>query len=450
VSRRPPSTLRTSLFIVIVSAMLFTVYSSCTVGPLAVKFFEALGANDFHFGLLAGIPQAMVAMLFVGAIVANSLDRRKPMFMIMFVTSRLLYIPVAFLPWWFPELPVEWLMGIIITLISVNYAMTHIGSMLWQSWMADLVPHRVLNHYWGTRQRAMSFTAAACGLAIAVLVAWAPSIRQTFPLLVAIGVTAGVTDIFLFFKVDEPPHHRVRNRHVLSLLVEPIRDRAYRGFLAFQCVWYVSAGVGGAFVWVYAVKILHMPAEGLVVLLIFHGLGVAASGKLWGKLADKHGHKPIFVTCLALKSVYLFGFMASTTPQVAYHVLPIVLLLDGVLNGGLLVATNGYQMKRSPRENRPMFIAAATGLAGICGGVATAVTGWGLNQVEGWSAVWYGYMVTPYHVVFALSIIARLGCVPMALVIHEPDSTHPRQLLSDIWSMRRILRSPTGDVTGSE
>ena len=446
---RKPSQLRTSLFIVIVSAMLFMVYSSCTAGPLAVKFFEAIGANDFHFGLMTGIAQAMVAMLFVGAIIASRLDHRKPMFMVMFVISRLLYLPIAFLPLWRPDLPIEWLMGIIITLIGFNYALTHIGSMMWQSWMSDLVPHRVLNHYWGNRQRAMSLTAAGCSLAIAAVLHYSSSpITFTFPLLVAIGVAAGVTDIFLFFKVDEPPHHPVRDRHVLSLLFEPIRDRAYRGFLGFQCVWYVSAGVGGAFVWVYAVRILKMPAEGMVLLLIFHGLGVAASGKLWGKLADKHGHKPVFVVCLALKSVYLFGFMASTSSHVAYYVLPGVLLLDGALNGGLLVATNGYQMKRSPRENRPMFIAAATGLCGIGGGIATALTGWGLHQIEGWSVVWYGFLITPYHLVFAASIVMRWGCVPMALVIHEPESSHPRALLSDMWSMRRNLRTPTTDERG--
>ncbi len=441
-SRTEPS-LRTSLWFVTFSGALFMVYDACVnpAWPIAVTFFETIGANDKHFGLMSGIAQIMVAMLFVGAMVTNVVPRRKPWFMLTFIVARMIYIPVAFGPVLFRQVPINTMMLIIIAMLGVSHALNHIGSMMWQSWMADLIPHRVLNHYWGVRQRAMSYTAMLCSAALAAFVFYydAP-ITTKFPMLVAAGVVAGVVDIVLFVNVREPQHHVVRHRHVLHLLLEPIADPDYRGFLVFQCLWAISAAVGGAFVWVYLTKIYNMPAAAMVLLLVFHRLGMGASGKLWGKLADKHGHKPVLLITLCLKPLFLLGFFLSTSIESAYVILPPILMLDGILNGGLFLAINGYQMKRSPRENRPMFIAAATGLCGICAGLATAGVGMLLERFEDWSAVIHGFVVTRYHVVFLASMLMRWSCVPLTAMVHEPTSSHPKRVLEDIWATRRLFR----------
>ena len=448
---RPPSTLRTSLWFVTFSGMLFTVYIACTnpSGPLAVEFFKKLGANDFHFGLMTGVAQVMIAMLFVGAMLANAVSRRKPLFMAVFIIARAVFIPIVFLPLIFRSASPNHMMLLIIGFLAVSHAMTHVGSMMWQSWMADLIPHCVLNHYWGVRQRAMSIMGIACSLTLAgvmwVCVQNGVPITTTFPILVIIGVVAGVVDIVLFVHVHEPQHHVVRNRHIVNLLTEPVRDRAYRGFLGFQCLWAISACIGGAYVWVYSVEILKMPGAAMVLLLAVHGLGMGVSGKLWGKLADKHGHKPILLLTLCLKPMFLLGFGVSTSAQVAYFVLPPILLLDGFLNGGLFLAINGYQMKCSPRENRPMFIAASSGLCGICAGMVTAAVGWMLSRFEGWSVVWHGFLITRYHVVFVVSMLLRWSCVPLTAIVHEPTSSHPRRVLEDIWARLNLQRWANSD-----
>ena len=46
-----------------------------------------------------------------------------------------------------------------------------------------------------------------------------------------------------------------------------------------------------------------------------------------------------------------------------------------VTAAGIVVASNGYVMKISPRQNRSMFVAAITGFAGVCGGASAILAG---------------------------------------------------------------------------
>ena len=62
----------------------------------------------------------MLSMFFAGALLANRLTRRKPAFFALFIPSRLLYLPVAFIPLIFPDAPTDWVMGAIIVMIAVG------------------------------------------------------------------------------------------------------------------------------------------------------------------------------------------------------------------------------------------------------------------------------------------------------------------------------------------
>jgi len=440
------SSLRISTKLVTLGGCLYMIYAAGVGSAVTTDFYREIGADELHIALLGGVPMAMLSIFFVGALLANRLPRRKPAFIALFITARLLYVPIAFLPLAFPGLATHVLMGAIIAMIAANCALANFGETLFLSWMADLIPHRILNRFWGTRQRWMSATNVVCYLGMAAFVHLADwPVTVKFPLLVSGAVIVGVIDILLFVRVDEPEHAVVRDRHPVGLLFEPLHHREYRTFLFFECVWRASTVIVGVFATYYLLKVMKVRLEYVILIHSLHVIGPVITGKMWGRLADRHGHRPVMSVCLALKPMYALAYLL-VTPDTVLWVLPPVVLVDGMLNGGLGVAENGYSMKMAPRENRSMFFAAVRGLTGICAGAAAIGAGVYLKSLGDWSTDVLGRTWSKYHLVFAASVLMRFVCMLLVRVVREPSSSGTGHVLRDLlppWP-RRWLRAPTG------
>jgi hypothetical protein len=142
-----------------------------------------------------------------------------------------------------------------------------------------------------------------------------------------------------------------------------------------------------------------------------------------------------------MKSVIMI-VLVLVTPATALWVLPLALLFDSVWDGGLMVAANGYMLKIAPRANRSMFIAAITGLAGICGGVGAMAGGGFLEAAAGVEFTAAGRVFTNYHVLFAVNAVMRMGCIVLAIRVREPSAAAPEKLLYYLfgaWPMRFLL-----------
>ncbi len=421
---------------------MWVIYSVCVASPIATDFFRSLGAEDYHIARITGVSMIMLSAFFAGAHVNNRLRRRKPLFMFIFITARLLYVVIAFLPVICPSLSASQLMLAITMLIAINVGMSNFGETLFLSWLADLVPRRILSRYWGGRQVWMSLTRVLSVLALAGFVHYSPwPVAVQFQVVVCIGVALGVIDILLFLKVDEPQHTVVIDRHPFVLLVEPLRHHDYRSFLAFMSCWSSSAMITGAFTIFYLLEVLALPLAHVTIIMSLMPLGLALASKTWGKLADRHGHRPILMTCLAFKPIFPI-VMLTITRDTAYWLLPTWLLFDGMLNAGLRVGQNGYMMKMAPKENRSMFMASVMGLSGIAGGATTIAVGQVAKVMEGWSLDLAGRTWNKYQLFFAISAVCRMGCMLLARRIREPESSAANHMLRDLLQTKPWGRKP--------
>lgn len=436
------SRLRGSLVLITIAGCLAMIYAAGTTSPAFVEFMRAIGATDAHFGLLGGIPMIMLALQFVGAAITNVIPRRKPLFMILVISGRFLYIPLALVPAVFPSFRGDTGVYFVFVLIAVSGALTNIAGPMWLSWMADLIPRRILNTYWGRRQRWMHLTWTAAFLGVAAFSSFMSSpVTVVFPVLATIAVVAGIVDILLFNAVHEPANVVVRRMSIFDALMAPLRNLEYRSFLVFSCAWSCSAMLAAAFMQVYALKVLGMAVWQATLTWCVSGIGVALVSSRWGRLADRYGHRPILAICIGTKSAIVLVFLL-VTPSTAVWVLPITLFVDSFWNSGILVASNGYMLKIAPEKNRSMFIAAITALAGICGGLGAISGGALLSATNTLSAEFFGRSWGNYHLLFTINIFMRLGCVYLAYRIKEPRAATPEKLLHvlyGVWPMRFIL-----------
>lgn len=429
--------------LITIAGCLAMVYATFTLSPVTTDFLRELGATEFQFGLLGGIPLILLGLQFLGGVVSGRLEHRKPWFMVMLIAGRFVYLPAAVLPLLLPRVPGFVLVYVFIACASVSAALINFATPLWFSWMADLVPQRILNRYWAARHRLLQVFWVYSFFAVAVLsylCAGLP-VQHLYPILAAFGVTAGIVDIVLFRWVEEPANAPTHTRRVFELLTEPLRDPPFRSFILFTCMFSAAAMFAGAFMQIYLLKVLALPRWQVIVMWSTIGLGGTLIARTWGRLADAHGHRPILISCLAFKpfasAVFLF-----VTPGIAFPVLTAFFFFDSMANAGYFIAVNGYTLKMAPRENRPMFVAATMALSGIAGGLAAIAAGGLLKATEGLSIEWIGRTWINYHLVFLLSTWFRILCIPFAVAIKEPASDSTGVILAyfrGLWPSRTLV-----------
>lgn len=440
-----PASLRLSLRTMVVGGCLAMVYGVGIGSPATTEFLRAVGATELHFGLITGIPLVMLSMQFVGAAALNRARRRKAVFIACLVVCRLLYLGVAFLPMALPERP-SLVLPTIIALLAISAATHNFAVPFWFSWMADLIPKRVLNRVWGWRQRAMHLTWTLANLLVTVLlyrVRWSPTV--TFPVLTVFAVAAGIADVLLFLRVTEPANLLRKDANPLRDLMAPLVHPVFRRFVLFTCCWSFATACAANFMQLYVLKVLRVPMWQTSLIWCMQGLGVAMASGFWGRMADRHGQRPIIALSVALKPMIVVVFFLLTPTNVLW-LLPLAFVPDGVLNSGTILAVNGYMLSFAPRDNRSAFIAAITGLAGVCGGVSAILAGAVLAGTADWSVELSGRTLNHYHLLFAASMVMRVLCLPLARRIREPGSARSRDLVEaflDDWP-NRVPRFPVG------
>lgn len=432
--------------LITVAGSLCMLFLVCVGNPIATDFYKELGANDFHFGLIGGLPIFMLSFQFIGAFLNNRLKHRKPLFMISIILGRMLYIPIALMPLIFPSVSKELVLVAIIVMIGLSSAMANATGPLFFSWMADLVPRRILNRYWGTRQAWLFFTWSASFIWVIVYSYFFKlPVKYAFPLIAIPGVIAGVVDILLFIWVDEPPNTVATDIPFIHTLTEPLRHPEFRSFLIFIGSRSAAMMCAAAFMQVYLLKELKLPVWQISLLWACSGMGMGIASKKWGKSADKYGQKPVMIFCTIMKPIIPIIFLFLTTGN-SLFVLPLFFIMDGFWNAGNQVAVNGYMLKVSPQKNRSMFIAAVTALTGICGGLAAIIAGAFLESISGFYWDFAGKIWNNYHILFIASALFRIACIFLALRVEEPKSKSTLHVFNDIrcsWPLR-LIRFPIG------
>ena len=436
----------------------FYIFNACVTAPVATEFLNRMGFTELEFGMISGIPMIMLCLQFGSALLnTHVVTRRKPWFVLFISLSRLVLIPLALTPVLFPFGSRESHIQFIIMLTCISSATGNLTTPLWYSWLADLIPHPILNRFWSRRERVLQITSISAAMAVAVATYCAQrfglDVIPFFILLTCVGCVAGITDMLLYLRIHEPPHVAPDKQSIVASIFQPLIHREYRSFILFSCAFSAVTSFAAAFMLLYTLKELKISLWQTSLMWMCPAIGVVMAVTAWGRLADRHGQKPILEICSWFKPGIALIFLL-VTPGTALWVMPLALLLDGMLNSGIMIASNGYMLKMAPQNNRAMFIAFITGLAGICGGLAAMAGGVFLNQTAGVRLTAFDRTWNHYHLLFLISFLLRFIPVYLARRIREPEVSDQTMIVNDLVKMwpLRALRYPVGlyrRITGS-
>jgi MFS family permease len=407
--------------VIVIGACLGTAHVQLALSPASIEFARSMGGTGLHVGILGALPILLFFMQLVAALVAGRFDRRKPLWFVVSIAQRLVYLPLAIGPWFFPDTPGLVWVWLLVALTAANQALLHFSTPLWLSWMGDYLPHQALSRFWGLRHRWTQWSAAGSLLLVALLYFKSViDIRASFGIVLGLAVVLGVTDILLFIGVEEPCVQRHKRPGLRQALAAPFRHRDFRSFIFFSCFWNLACMVGAPFISLYLLDYVGMDLFHVLLLWTISWVGGSLCSQKFGALVDTHGQRPVLILCTAFKSIVMASLLiAPRDPKWAFWLLIPPFMIDAFLNSGITIANNGFLLKNSPREDRTMFIAAGTAFAGLIGGITPITAGAALVATNDWCFDWHGMVWINYHWAFAASFALRLVSAVLALSIRE-------------------------------
>jgi MFS family permease len=200
---------------------------------------------------------------------------------------------------------------------------------------------------------------------------------------------------------------------------------------------------GAPFISLFLLQYVGMDLLHVMLLWACSWVGGALTAGRLGWLADRFGHRPLLVLSIAFKSVLMLALLfVPANPELAFWLLIPVFMLDALLNAGIAIANQGFLLSYSPSENRAMYIAAGTAVAGVVGGVTSIASGAILRSLEGWDFSFLAIGVSHFHLLFTISVVLRLMSAVLVLRVEDPEAAKTREVVTHLWlaAQRRLTR----------
>ncbi len=350
--------LRTSLRYVTAGWMFGIIWMTIISGSRMNYFCRMLGFSDLHFGILT----AMQFVASFGQVFATLLIERTGLRKVQFLYAgsihRILWIPVALVP--FLPGPATVKIAIMLSMLAVSWFMNAFSTPAWFNWMGDVIPRRVRGRYFAMR----GIYSTALQIPAAIGLAWLigsiydnskPMTPEAQPVLLyvlsgmfVLAGIVGTTDILLFRRIREvvrPVRDRPRKPAIeidvpgpaadtflsrtgyrlrftgelfRQVLWIPMQDRAFRRYVTYGAVMMFAMTVSAAFCMRHMLETLQFGQLTTDSLFLVMGplWGMAVSRPV-GRLLDRWGRRPVLVlgTLGTVFSLWPYFLSSPHTPR---------------------------------------------------------------------------------------------------------------------------------------
>jgi MFS family permease len=402
----------------ILEGSLAQVHITITGGSLVTAYALMLGADDFHLGLISALTALSTIGAILGAQWVGLLGRRKPLSVLCSAGGRSFWAILCLLPF-LPLTPAVRLSLMLATLFIGNWFVNLSGTG-WLSWMTDLVPLERRGRYFGLRNTVLGgvamVTSFGAGWILDGFVARnlrAQGLAAIFGFAAATALAAG----FVLSRQWEPP---LRGEHPLPLvetLRRPFANRRFRRLLTFAILWAVATGISSPFFGAHMIKNLRMSFSWIAVYSIVAGILNLLSLRVWGKVIDRLGNRPVLAFCVLgvffLPLLWLFATPANLLP----------IWLDAALTGlfwpGFTLASFNLVLATAPEENRTAYLGVQTMLIGVATFAASLLGGIVARALGDVHIRVLGLSLINFHLIFIASAVLRIALLPLALRLRE-------------------------------
>lgn len=440
--------IRRSLLFVIFGNICGNTFGTITTGTALTGYAEALGANDFVFGVLTGIPLAANLFQIPAAMLVSRTHKRKQYMLTYGLIGRALWILAGLVPYFMPAEPAWLPLWTVIFLVGMAASGCSFINVCFTPWLADLVPLRIRGRWMGLRDGINAVVSMSMGLVTAYLLDTLPSFTS-YTVVFAIAGVVGALDMCCFIGVKEVHSAPPVKVDLWKVCKQIVHDKPFFTFMLFWTAWCFTANLSGPFLIRYAlgdmglsymqVTLCSQIAAALITILVI---------SFWGKLLDRYGNKPVlWVSCVAAAltpAFFCFSVPGSIWPTLLHNV------IGAAFWSAANLSASNMQLSYSPDDQRPTYIAIYSCVANLFGSFLGVICGGALLEgIHAWvdanAITLAGAPLDYYKVVFVISVIARLGIVLFFLPRMKNDNEHTtKDMLRDLFAphAKAVPRKP--------
>lgn len=389
-------------------AMLFASLISCGLFLSAMCSYANL--NNFQIGFINSIPNIVLPAQLLSAMALLYIGKRKKIFMITALISRVLLLPLCILMIFKYKTDGLFLaLGMIVFLLLVHLfnAFSVPG---WFSWIGDMVPQKETPTFWG-RRNAFSFVA---NIFISLLIGIALDMDKdgaySIGGLLLLGGILGLMEILFYSgipKVEgEVPKQKPK---ALKIIREAMADYNFRSFISYYSFFSFISSFFIAFFYLYLMKTLGFSNTVIQLYIVFASLAAFAGSYFWSEIATKKGNKPVIIITTLLKILEFAGYLVIQ-PHTPFWFCALVFIYGGFLNAGLTTSIFAILTAETPHKNRSVFMALFFTIAGIAGFAGAVISGPAMDLFTKISLDLPGFRITGYQFIILLTGLSLPFC----------------------------------------
>jgi MFS family permease len=273
-------------------------------GAALTRFATELHTPEWGFGILSAIPFVAALAQLVGLYTQRPGVGRKTFFLWTVTLARFMWCIAATIPWVLPNHPDIWWILMALCIFTA-WALNHMGSPAWMSWMADIIPHKVRGRYFATRSRI----GIIIGLIATLLIGYALTYIQKIPnadpklvlkatsIIIGFAGLMGMLDPLLFKSVpDKQSQTSQVPDGIIKTVKDSLKDKNFRKLVTFSFLFNFGIGMVGQYIWLYLLKELRVTDMQANTMLVACPMIIMAIGyAFWGKIIDRVGKKPVLI-----------------------------------------------------------------------------------------------------------------------------------------------------------
>lgn len=426
---RLPHLIRRSLNMILLANIFGNLHGIiCGGGTTAmIGLANELGAGDFAFGLLTGIPQAAALLQIPFSMLVSRTQKRKKYMLTLGVFSRALWLLFGLIPLIIPAHPAGLQMWTLIFLLGISSCCGASINVCWFPWFSDLAPIGIRGRWLSVRDMVVAGFNFLFGLMVAYLLDYLPA-GSKYIVIFLLGGTMGVLDMICFAFCKETYSTPPRKQRFSAMLREVWHNKPFMRLILMWTAWCFTANLSGAYLNRYAVNEMGL---NFMQIMIFGTMAASISTIFvmprWGKALNRFGCRSVMLVAGIGASITPIFFLLSTPGSIW----PMFLhnFIGAMFWSGTNLSANSMQLSYSPDEGRPSYIAIFSCITALVGTALGTMTGGAL--LEAWEgAGWFTGGFDKYMALIALSVILRFGITLLLVPPMENDREGtPRQLV---------------------
>ncbi len=352
----------------------------CVIGMMTLQggvflpaFALLLGASNYQIGLLTTIALISQLMQIPGLALVNRIRHRRLVVVSFAAVSRLIWLPIILIPFFFVQHGV----GFLLLCILCAALTGALAGPAWNSLLRDVVPTDRMGGIFGKR------LALGTALALAVNIAggwfvdrWAERLPEytthAYSILFLIGLLLGLVALVALIRIPEPAMRPPEKQSWLRMITEPMANANFRHLILFVSLWTFALNMAIPFFIIYMLNVIGLTMFAITILTVISQLVNLLFLGIWGRLADRLSNKSVLVFCCPLFLLSILAWCFTLMPDPYPLTLPIlgaIQIFGGIAIAGISIGVTNIAFKLCPNDKAPSFMT----VFGLCAALAGAV-----------------------------------------------------------------------------